>query len=285
MPSTASSSMRATPSGVAGSGRRSRASASRCWARSWRPRKCSTSAQATVSWTHICTASSGTSASVSSRVARLCSSCPLARQGRGARHQQPQPLLGRSVVRKHAQGGAEPARGAGGRAHHRRSPPACRRSSTASVSPGAAACSTWCARAAGGRAALGERLGAALVGAEHPAAGRRLVDDRSHQRVAEAKAARHVRSPHEVARSSRRAPRCAAASSTPAAAAASSGSNGSPATAAPSNRRRAGSAAARALRSARRPPLAAPPTPVSAEIRAGHGRPRPRSSDRTSSSR
>ena len=88
-------------------------------------------------------------------------------------------------------------------------------------------------------AARGERGGAALVGAEAPAAGRGLVDRAAHERVPEAEAARHVRGADEVAaqqlveRVHRRG------LGTPAAAAASSGSNGSPATAAPSRTRRA----------------------------------------------
>ena len=54
------------------------------------------------------------------------------------------------------------------------------------------------ARAAAERAALAQGLRAALVRAEPPAAGRRLVHGAAHERMAEAEAARHVGRAHEV---------------------------------------------------------------------------------------
>ena len=49
------------------------------------------------------------------------------------------------------------------------------------------------------RAARRQALGSALVGAQAPTAGRRLVDGAAHDRVAEAEPTRHVGHPHQVA--------------------------------------------------------------------------------------
>ena len=93
-----------------------------------------------------------------------------------------------------------------------------------------------------------ERVGAPFVRAQPPACRRRLVDRPSHERMPEAKAARHVGLADQIelqqlvdGAERRRARRTAAA------AVASSGSNGSPATAAPWSTRRASSGEEREL--------------------------------------
>ncbi len=76
--------------------------------------------------------------------------------------------------------------------------PASRRVATAAASPWRAERSTWCARSVAGAPRDGERLGAPLVSAQSPAAGRRLVDGPSNERVPEAKAAGHLGLTNEV---------------------------------------------------------------------------------------
>ena len=154
------------------------------------------------------------------------------------RQHQRDPLLGRSCRREQPERSRVPARSARGRALRGRVARLAERRDCreVAVASGALDVMGTCRR---GGAALVERLRAALVRAQPPAAGRRLVHGAPDQRVAEAEAPRHVGLAHEVEAQQlvERSERGRIV--VPAAAAASSGSNGSPATAAPSSTRRA----------------------------------------------
>ena len=120
------------------------------------------------------------------------------RLGAGERRQQLDALLRRGGVAEQPQGRREPARRA------------CRRALRGLLAGLAENCDGVAVALRGGalevvracrrrRAARGQRLGASLMGAETPAAGRGFVDRAADERVPEAKAARHICGADEIA--------------------------------------------------------------------------------------
>jgi hypothetical protein len=115
----------------------------------------------------------------------------------GARHQQVCPLLGRRVFRQQPQRGGVPVRRARRRAPADRLGRLGEHRYRRGVAAPARVLDVVGARR-GGCAALRQRGGAPLVGAEPPGCRSRLVDRAAHQRVAEAEPPRHVGRVHEA---------------------------------------------------------------------------------------
>ena len=189
--------MSAAASREAGSRRPSIALARRACACSWRPSRCSTPAQAVVSRTRNATDSAGTSPMLSSSAEWPSANCPVATSALARERSSSTRCLGRRGLGQEPERVSKPGRGARGRA-------LCGGLARLTESRD------------GGRVALprraldmmsalyrrcaarGERLGASLVRAQSPAAGRRLVDRPSNERMPEAKAARHLGLANEV---------------------------------------------------------------------------------------
>ena len=171
-----------------------------------------------------------------------------------ARQQQLDALLGRRVAGEQAQRALEPARGGGRRAQRRGLAGLAQHRDGRRVAVPRRQLDVM--RPRGDRsAARGERLGAALVRGESPAAGRRLVDRPADERMPEAEAARDVGRADEVGAQQlvERVQRCVLARSRPR-------PRRAPGRTARRRRRRPGARAAR-RRSAVRAPPSAPPRP------------------------
>ena len=130
---------------------------------------------------------------------------PAGGQRPGAREQELDPLVTRGVAGQQAQRDREPVGRAGRRAVGGCLACLAQRRHGRRVALAAGALDV--VRALGGTdAARGQRVGTALVGAEPPAARRRLVDRPPHERVPEAEAAWHVGLTDHVAIAAARPP-------------------------------------------------------------------------------
>ena len=163
----------------------------------YRPRRLLDAGARAVSRTRSAVASAGTILMLSSRAAWLSANCPIAASDSGTCQEQLDALRRRSVPGRR-RSAASNHRAALAGARSAAASPASRRVATAAASPWRAASSTWCARAVAERTAGEQPLGAALVRAQPPPAGRRLVDGSADERMAETEAPRDVRVAHEV---------------------------------------------------------------------------------------